>query len=177
MTELVPLVVVGVLVAFSVLRVVLPRQARVQRHSDGAFEVQRPLSRRLLELARLGFWTVIVLLFLVASWWSEFTLGVLVGGGAVVFLLWRAADRLRRSTVLISRSQDEVRDGEHRVGRASDVRAVMLPRHRREPVALVFHEYGQPERSWMVPGADPKTAETVGRGIADYLGVPLEETP
>jgi hypothetical protein len=177
MNEIVPLLLVGVLAVFSILRAVLPRRARVQRHSDGAFEVQRPLSRRLLELARLGFWTVIVLILFVASWRTEFTLGILVGGAAVVILLWRAVDRLRRSTVLISRSQDEVRDGEHREGRTSDVRAVMLQRHWREPVALVFHENGQPERRWMIPGADPKSAERVGREIADYLGVPLEETP
>jgi hypothetical protein len=128
----VPLVLVGVLVVFSILRAALPRRARVQRYPDGAFEVRRPLSRRLLEIAGLGFWTVIVLIFLVASWWSEFTLGVLVGGAAVVILVWRAVDRLRRSTVLINRSEDEVRDGEYRAGRTSDVRAVVLQHHRRE---------------------------------------------
>jgi hypothetical protein len=177
MNQHVPLVLVGILVAFSVLRAALPRRARVQRHADGAFEVQRPLSRRLLEIAGLGFWTVIVLIFLVASWSAEFTLGILVGGAAVVMLLWRAVDRLRRSSVLINRSEDEVRDGEYRAGRTSDVRAVVLQPHQRQPVALVFRESGRPERHWMVPGTDPKTAKVVGRELADYLRVPLEETP
>ena len=177
MTESVPLVLVGVLVSFGILRVVLPRRVTVLRRPAGAFELRRPLSRRLFELSRLAFWTVLLMIFFVASWWTDFVLGVLVGGVAVVVLVWRAVDRIRRSAVVIDRSADEVRDGEQREGRATDVQAVILQRHRREPLALRFRENGAPERHWTIPVADLATAETVGREIADYLGVPLDETP
>jgi len=174
MTEIAPLAIVALLVGFSVLRAVLPRRVRVRRRTEGAFELQRPLGRRLLEIGGLGFWAVLLVVFFVASWWSEFTLGVLVGGVGVVVLLWRAIDRLGRSDVVINRLQNEIREGGRRVGRASDVRAVLLVPVRREPLALIFAEPGEPARRWAIPGGDPATAEAVGRELADYLGVPLE---
>jgi hypothetical protein len=177
MTEAVPLILVGVLVGFGILRAVLPRRVTVLRRPAGAFELRRPLSRRLFELSRLAFWTVLLMIFFVASWWADFVLGALVGGVAVVVLVWRAVDRIRRLAVVIDRSADEVRDGEQREGRASDVQVVILQRHRREPLALRFRENGQPERYWSIPVVDLATAAAVGREIADYLGVPLDETP
>jgi len=176
MPDFVPLVVVVALVSFSVLRAVLPRRVQVHRQEAGAFELQRPMGRRVLEVGRLLFWIAILLLVFVASWMTDFQVGVLVGGAGVVALVWRVTDRIWRSEVVINRMQNEVRYGQRREGRTSDVRAVVLQRHWREPLALMFREYGQPERRWMIPGADPATAETVGREIADYLGVPLEET-
>ena len=174
-TESVALVLVGILVAFSVLRVVVPRRVNVVRDPNGAFKLQRPLGHRLLELTRLGFWTVLLMIFVIASWWAEFLLGILVGGVAVLILVWRAVDRIRRSAIVIDRSTDEVRDGDQREGRASDVQAVVLQRNRRNALALRFQAAGEPERWWLIPGSDPTTAETLGRAIADYLRVPLDE--
>src|SRR5207249_12105974 len=74
MTESVPLVLVGVLVSFGILRVVLPRRATVLRRPAGAFELRRPLSRRLFELSRLAFWTVLLMIFFVAAWLTDFVL-------------------------------------------------------------------------------------------------------
>ena len=90
MIESVPLVLVGVLVSFGILRVVLPRRVTVLRRPAGAFELRRPLSRRLFELSRLAFWTVLLMIFFVASWWTDFVLGVLVGGVAVGCRSWIA---------------------------------------------------------------------------------------
>jgi len=177
MIEWVPVILVGVLVAFSILRVVLPRRVTVLRHSDGTIQLQRPVSRRLFDLGRLGFWTVLLMIFSVASWWADFVFGAIVGGLAVAFLVWRAVDRLRRTAVLIDRRDDAVRDGELHEGRASDVQAVILERYRRDPLSLSFREAGQKERFWRLPVSDLATAETVGREIADYLEVPLREMP
>ena len=177
MSELATAVVVATLVALSILRAVLPRRARVTRHTDGTFEIRRPLSRRVLELAGLGFWTIIVLLFVVASWWAEFGVGVVVGGATAAILAWRGVDRIRRTGMLINRFDDEVRDGENREGRASDVKALLVGPDGRQPIALVFREPGQSERRWPVPGSDTKTAAAIGQELADYLGVPLEGPP
>jgi hypothetical protein len=176
MPEFIPVAVVVALVSFSVLRAVLPRRVQVRRQDAGAFELQRPMGRRVLEVGRLLFWIAILLLVFVASLMTDFLIGVLVCGAGIVALVWRVADRIWRSEVVINRMQNEVRYGGRREGRTSDVRAVVLQPHWREPLALMFREYGQPERRWMIPGADPATAENVGRDIADYLGVPLEET-
>jgi hypothetical protein len=177
MTELAAPALIVALVSFSILRAILPRRVRVHRQEAGAFQLQRPLGRRVLEVGRLLFWIVILVLFFLASWWNDFFLGILVGGIALAVLVSRAVDRIWRSEVVIDRLQNEVRCGGRREGRTSDVRAVALQRHWREPLGLMFREYGQAERRWIIPGADPTTAETVGREIAEYLGVPFEETP
>jgi hypothetical protein len=173
MTDVVSLVIVA-LVGFSVLRALLPRRLRVSQQADGALEFQRPLGRRLLEVTRLGVWIALLLALFIASWRTDFTLGVLVGGGAAVVLVWRIVNRIRQSTVVIDRRENQVRYGERAVGRTIDVRAVALQPNYRDPLALLFREVGQPERRWSIPGADPVTAEAVGRQIADYLEVPLE---
>ena len=174
MSEWVPIVLVGVLVGFSILRAVLPRRVTVIRRPDGGFEFQRPLGRRLLDIGRLGFWTILLMIFWVAALFAEFLFGVLVAGIAIVVLVWRAADRIRRSTVVIDRSKDELRDGEEREGRASDVQGVVLNRLRREPLALRIRDEVV-ERSWTLPVVDAAAAEAVGHELADYLRVPLEE--
>lgn len=173
MTDFVALVIV-VLVGFSVARALLPRRLLIHHRAEGALEIARPLGRRLLELSRLGVWFALLMLLFVASWPTDFTLGVLVGGIGAVVLLWRVAARIRSSTVVIDRDKNEVRYGRESVGRAVDVRAVGLQPFRRDPLALLFREVGEPERRWSVPGADPATAEALGRQIADFLEVPLE---
>ena len=175
-TEFVPLVILVALVSFSVLRVVIPRRLRVQRQPDGAFELERPLGRRLLEGSRLLFWSVILLLGFLASLWNDFAVGILGCGTALVVLVWRAADRIWRSTVVIDRLRNEVLQGGRWEGRTDEVQAVVLQRHGRQPLALIFREPDGSDRRWGIPGADPETAESVGRRIADYLGVPLDET-
>ena len=174
LSQYAPLALVGVLVVFSVLRAVLPRRVRVVRDPHGVFEIQRPLGRRLLDIGRLGFWTVLMVLLFVASWWAEFVLGALVSGVATAVLLWRAVGRLGRSSIVINRLEDEIRDGERRVGRTSDVTAVSFHAERREPLGLVFRDAVDPGRRWSIPYADRNTAESIGRDLAEYLQVPLE---
>jgi hypothetical protein len=175
MTEWVPIVLVVALVGFSILRAVLPRRVTVIRRPDGGFEFQRPLGRRLLDIGRLGFWTVLLMIFWVAALLAQFVFGVLVAGVAIVVLVWRAADRIRRSTVVIDRAKDELRDGEEREGRASDVQGVVLNRLRREPLALRIRDEVVGERSLILPVVDAAAAESLGHELADYLRVPLEK--
>jgi len=174
LTEYAPLALIAVLVVFSVLRAVLPRRVRVLRDPQGVFEIQRPPGRRLLDIGRLGFWTVLMVLLFVASWWAEFILGALVSGVAIAVLLWRALFRLGRSSIVINRLADEVLDGERRIGRASNVRAVIFRAGRREPLSLIFRDGVEPDRRWAIPYADQSTAESIGLDLAEYLQVPLE---
>ena len=174
MTDFAPFVV-GALVLFSVLRAVLPRRVQVEREA-GHVELQRPLSRRLLDVAYNGFWIAVLGAFFLASLWSGFELGVLVSGIAVVVLVWRTVDQIWRSAVVINRLQNRVLHGSRLVGRTSDVRAVVLRPERRAPLALIFRPPTGGERRWFVPGVDPASAEAVARQLADYLGVPLESS-
>jgi hypothetical protein len=174
MTDFAPFIV-GTLVLFSVLRAVLPGRVRLEQEA-GHFALQRPLGLRLLAVARNGFWIAVVASFFFASLWSGFELGVLVGGAAVVILVWRTVGQIWRSTVVVNRLQNQVLVGSRLIGRTSDVRAVVVRPERRAPLALIFRPATGEERRWLIPGVDPVSAETVGHQLADYLGVPLESS-
>jgi hypothetical protein len=172
MNNILPVIVV-VLVAFSVLRAVVPRQIQLRQDPTG-FHLQRPLGARLLESVRSLTASAVMIALFVASYGTDFEIGLIVSAVALVILLWGVVNRLWRSAVVISRIQNQVLLGPRLIGRTSDIRSVELRLNRRAPLSLTFRAADGPDWRWVIPGADPRSAPTVGEQIATYLGVPLE---
>jgi hypothetical protein len=174
MNNILPLIVI-VLIAFSVLRALVPRQIQLRQDPTG-FRLQRPLGVRLLDTVRSVAASLVMIALFVASYGTDFEIGLIVSAVALVMLSWGVVNRLWRSAVLISRLQNRVLYGPRLVGRTSDVRAVELRLDRRAPLSLMFRDPNGPDWRWVIPGADARSARLVGEQIAGYLGVPLEQS-
>ena len=171
MTGVLDLVLLGVML-LSVVHFLLPRHPLLS-HQRGRLAL-RPSAARLFG-SSLGTFGLLVgmvcLLFLLAS--MRLLVGVVLAALLVLRLTWMLWRRWRATPVVFDRPGDSIRLGRQQIGRASQATVVHVTGEATPALAIYLRSDGQESSAWAVPGVDGPHASSVGRAIADYLGVPL----
>ncbi len=156
----------------SMVHFVLPRHPLLKE--DGGQLALRPPARRLFgeSIGLLGMLLGVVwLLFLLAS--AKIIVGVALVSLVALRICWLVGRKWRAERVVFDRRADFIRQGPIQIGRASQATVVHVTGEPAPALALFIRDGADESTGWPVPGVDRAHAPTIGRAIADYLGVPL----
>lgn len=156
----------------SMVHFFLPRHPLLEQ-DDGQLAL-RPPPRRLFgeSIGLLSMLLGVVwLLFLLAS--AKILLGVILAGLLALRLSWLVGRKWQAARVVFDRRADSIRQGPVQIGRASRATVVHVTGKPAPALAVFIRGEAEDSSGWPVPGVDRAHAPTIGRAIADYLGVPL----
>jgi hypothetical protein len=161
-----------VVLLLAVVHALLPRTPLL-RLERGRLSLRPPLH------GLLGESIVPILVVFAAAYLFALLLSVrALPGAALVGLVmsWlglRVWRQWRTASVVFDRSADCIRHGPRQIGRVSQAASVNVAGEGAPALELLLRDTSDTPTLWTVPGVDDVHAPTVGRAIAEYLGVPF----